>query len=682
MIRSPIRSDHDNLRAHRYKPKNTIRMKFRLFTAILLSGILFSCGNEENEIRLQAYDTGAIRPTGWILNQMQRDLAEGFAGRLDLLTRRAGDSVFLHHRDLDWDGGDWNRDPRLKSYPDMYRWWDGESEGNWRLGLVEMAYMAGDSAAIRKISSYLDAVVEQSYTDGGYIGMFGPSARYKVIGDLWTQSLILKTLISYYRFTGNEAVKAAVITAVDRTIEAYGMFGEHRNIYDTNRNGHSLASYTDVAEELYRLTGDAKYIELARVLYKDFSSSTMIAGSRESAREAVDIQLPELLDPNKPFAEHAVHVVEQIRAPLFLEYRCPAEPVYAEARKLAFEKLARCITPSGNCIGDEWIFGRIGSPDIGHEYCVMTELLATCASCAEKTGDLSMADRMERLAFNAAQGARTPDGKAITYISTDNRAEARGVARYYSPTHEECAVCCNPNAVRFMPLYVKNMWMQYERGREKGIMALLYGPGILSTDFQGVDLRIEQRTSYPVEETMTFVITPARRKAVPLAFRIPEWAENPIVSAPGARIEEREGVIYVRKVWNPGDTVQLRFSAPIRQHTATNGEQYFTQGALLYALPIEATTRILKEYGCGEFADTEYVAAAADDGKYCISRSTIDRMTVEEAPVSEDRIWDSPCRRIEADFYRPDGRRERVALVPFGNTTLRRVTFPLRHFKE
>ena len=254
-------------------------MRPKLFLAVLtvLGAIaLFSCDDSQPEIRLQAYETGAIRPAGWIRNQMRRDLAEGFAGQLDLLTKRAGDSVFLRHRDLDWDGGDWNRDPRLKTYPDMFRWWDGESEGNWRLGLVEMAYMANDPKAIEKISSYLNAVIEKSLSDDHYIGMFGPSARYKVIGDLWTQSLILKTLISYYHFTGNEAILNAVIAAVDKMIEAYHVFEDHQNIYDINRNGHSLASYTDVAEELYRITQDTKYIELVRILYDDFSKSAQI----------------------------------------------------------------------------------------------------------------------------------------------------------------------------------------------------------------------------------------------------------------------------------------------------------------------------------------------------------------------------------------------------------------------
>lgn len=661
-------------------------MRPKLFLAVLtvLGAIaLFSCDNSQPGIRLQAYETGAIRPAGWIRNQMRRDLAEGFAGQLDLLTKRAGDSVFLRHRDLDWDGGDWNRDPRLKTYPDMFRWWDGESEGNWRLGLVEMAYMANDPKAIEKISSYLNAVIEKSLSDDHYIGMFGPSARYKVIGDLWTQSLILKTLISYYHFTGNEAILNAVIAAVDKMIEAYHVFEDHQNIYDINRNGHSLASYTDVAEELYRITQDTKYIELVRILYDDFSKSALIAGSKESAREAVDIQLPQLLNPNKPFVEHAVHVVEQIRAPLFLGYHIPGDSIYARANRMAFEKLSGCITPSGNCIGDEWIFGRVGSPEIGHEYCVMTELLATYASYVEKTGDVSIADQMEHLAFNAAQGARTADGKGINYISTDNRMQARGNGCYYSPTHEERAVCCNPNAVRFMPLYVKNMWMQYERGGEKGIMALLYGPGVLTTDFQGTELKIEQQTDYPVEEAMTFTVTPARALEIPLAFRVPAWAEQTVVEAPGATVsDEEDGIVFVRKVWNPGDRITIRFKSSIRQHTATNGEQYFTKGAILYALPIEGTAHCLRSYGHGGFADTEYVAVNdADFEKYCISRSTIDSMQAEECPASDYCIWDAPRQKIEADFYLRNGTRERVVLIPFGNTVLRRVTFPMRHIQ-
>lgn len=56
-------------------------------------------------------------------------------------------------------------------------------------------------------------------------------------------------------------------------------------------------------------------------------------------------------------------------------------------------------------------------------------------------------------------------------------------------------------------------------------------------------------------------------------------------------------------------------------------------------------------------------------------------MQAEECPASDYCIWDAPRQKIEADFYLRNGTRERVVLIPFGNTVLRRVTFPMRHIQ-
>ncbi|HXX62669.1 MAG TPA: beta-L-arabinofuranosidase domain-containing protein, partial [Bacteroidota bacterium] len=330
--------------------------------------------NTDSQLEFMCLHPGEIRPSGWIKFQMQRDLKDGFAGQLDQLTKRAGDSVFIHRRSQDWDGNEWKSDPRFEEYKVMFRWWDGETEGNWRTGLVQMAYLADDTTAMKKSASYLDRVVEQSHADG-YIGMFGSDIRYHTVGDLWSQSTILRALLAYYYLTGKAAVLQAVIRAVDQMFDAYNVFSEHFNIYDVNRNGHSLASYTDIAEQLYKITGERKYLLFVDILYKDFTTSTMVEGSKESPRESVDAKLHNLLDMNKPFMEHAVHTVEQIRAPLFLQYYFKDSIKYEWAYENAMKKLAQCVTPSGACVGDEWIQGQRGGPDVGYEYCTMTELL-------------------------------------------------------------------------------------------------------------------------------------------------------------------------------------------------------------------------------------------------------------------------------------------------------------------
>ena len=42
----------------------------------------------------------------------------------------------------------------------------------------------------------------------------------------------------------------------------------------------------------------------------------------------------------------------------------------------------------------------------------------------------------------------------------------------YSPTHQDVAVCCVPNAGRIYPYYVKSMWLRTTKGLQAALFAL------------------------------------------------------------------------------------------------------------------------------------------------------------------------------------------------------------------
>jgi hypothetical protein len=75
---------------------------------------------------------GDIRPAGWILAQMCRDLQTGFAGHLDELCHETSSDIFASGR---------NRpgNPNNGEMPPVTAWWNGESEGNWRCGHFMLA---------------------------------------------------------------------------------------------------------------------------------------------------------------------------------------------------------------------------------------------------------------------------------------------------------------------------------------------------------------------------------------------------------------------------------------------------------------------------------------------------------------------------------------------------------------
>jgi DUF1680 family protein len=251
----------------------------------------------------------------------------------------------------------------------------------------------------------------------------------------------------------------------------------------------------------------------------------------------------------------------------------------------------------------------------------------------------------------------------------------------FSPTHADVAVCCNPNAANVAALYVRGMWMRHGGG---GLAALLYGPCNVSTTIQNIRVHIEERTSYPFENTIEIELRPESEIEFPLLLRDQAWSSGTTVACDGAAIRREGSYWMVSKRWRAGDTVRLKFQPRVQEVSAVNGEVGIQYGALLFVQPIEAQKTVVKNYPVPGFEDTHYVAVA---GKYealaLPASSRWKAFGLQPVHVLSGanplRPFDAPVVVLKGKLNRQsDGAETDVTLVPLGNaSTLRRVTFPI-----
>jgi hypothetical protein len=292
---------------------------------------------------------------------------------------------------------------------------------------------------------------------------------------------------------------------------------------------------------------------------------------------------------------------------------------------------------------------------------------------------------MEWLFFNAAQGARHPNAHSIAYLKTDNSYFMAGKyhpdepehadyvqSRYkYSPSHQDMAVCCVPNAGRIFPYYVRSMWLR----DSDGLTAALYGPNDLQTTFNGVPVRILTETRYPFEYTITLCIEPEEVVEFALTLRRPAWASQMAVDAGTAEVIENPGALQVRKRWQPGDRVKIEFTTQIQLNQALNGEYYLSYGPLVYALPIQAVGQVTKEHPIPGFYDMQYLPETDTPFGLQLALDRVDRFYFQRQSGSEEAPWGGELS-ICGELYDPD---EKIyietRLVPMGGTILRKATF-------
>ena len=306
---------------------------------------------------------GAIQPRGWILEQMRRDLKDGFAGHLDELCHEASSDIFASGR---------NRPGKPNAgNAASDAWWNGETEGNWRCGHFMLACLTGDPAAMKKAKDYVDHILAAQDADG-YLGIFSPELRYKVMASCGRRPVCSAACWPMPTPRATKRCFAAVQRAVDRTIAGYA---------DCQQIAFTLhdAMFTDVLEQLYARTGDKRYLDFGLRLY------------RECPHLKAFLEAPEIKQPDGPtlfnacyWGGHGATVTEVMRIPLWL-WNATGDEEFLRLGREVVSAMDHWVMPSGALVSQEGV-NRPPQPwDVGYEYCTIFEREFTLAQRRPET---------------------------------------------------------------------------------------------------------------------------------------------------------------------------------------------------------------------------------------------------------------------------------------------------------
>ncbi len=611
--------------------------------------------------KFQSLPFGAIKPRGWLKEQMQKDV-DGFVGNLDLIVPDLiNDPIYstgrLQKHSKVKDLG--NHKEGDVAGDEQYKWWNSETQSNWWDGYLRNVFLLEDKKGIEKAKKYVENILATQDEDG-YIGIYDKELRYNFSsenGELWSKASLYRGLLAYYEYTKDENVFTAVKRAVENVMENYPFYASSPFYSGTSFNGgvsHGL-TFTDVLERMYFHTKDEKYRDYALFLYKDFSNTY---------QSEADVQLKNILDPGYKLKSHGVHTFEHIRTLIIAKYAAENSEL-TNALDIYLERIKNATTISGGAIGDEWIAERnADATHIGYEYCSLQELMDSYSLLFQKTGKAKIGDDIENIFYNAAQGSRNPNHSCIAYLKTDNSFEMLGTkngetepdrkqTRYkYSPAHQDVAVCCNPNAGRISPYFVQNSWM---KENETTFVAALLMPNVLESSVNGNIVIIENITEYPNQKEFKFKITQSKPSGFTLKIRKPTWVKK-IKTNEVYRIEN--DFIVIERTFFTSDVINLSFETEIQVKKDNIGSHYFTYGVLLFALPIKAKEIVGKIYYT-KFTDFTYEPFLKT--RYLFKNN--EKFRYKNGFI-KTKLINQNTNKIE-----------KVELIPIGKTILRQTTF-------
>lgn len=591
----------------------------------------------------------------------EKDL-KGFAGNLDkLVPELINDPIY--------GSGRIQKGSKLKDLGNLksgdaqgeeqYKWWNSETQSNWWDGFIRNAILVNDLDGLKKVREYISRILATQDTDG-YLGIYSAELRYHFNsenGELWSKTTLLRGLFAYFEYTRDPKVWNAIDYAVENLMKNYPAGNSSPFNSGTGFNGgvsHGL-SFTDVLEKMYEWTGDKKYLQYSYFLYQDYSSTS---------QSESDAQQKNIEDPAYKMKSHGVHSYEFLR-PLVMACLYSQDKNLLKDLSTYVERIKYSTTPTGGAIGDEWIGGRKADASAtGYEYCSLHELLNSYCLLFKYSGNASSAEEIERIFYNAAQGARNPDYSCIAYLKTDNSYEMNGTkngesepgrnqTRYkYSPVHQDVAVCCVPNAARISPCFVQNMWMQ---GPDSSLMATVLGPCILQTLINKDSVIISEETTYPYQNSFCFKIHTKESLTLTLRIRKPEW-EKGILTGEVYALEN--GFITIRRKFKKEDSVNISFKAEVKLLTLDERQRYFSYGPLIYAHPIPAVEKDGHKYS-NEFTDRFYKPE---------NLVLYDYINENKAEFKDDKILVLLKNRTSSTI-------DPVTLVPLAKTILRQAAF-------
>ena len=181
------------------------------------------------------------------------------------------------------------------------------------------------------------------------------------------------------------------------------------------------------------------------------------------------------------------------------------------------------------------------------------------------TGDAKFMDVVELELYNAVLSGVALDGTNYFYSNPLRVTEPMPVTLRWSRARVPfvSSFCCPPNLVRTI---AESADYAYGKSGEK-IWVNLYGGSALTTELNGEEIKLTQETDYPWSGRVRIKIERCGQKKFALKLRIPGWAAGASVrvnNAPADYTPQPESYFEIRRAWKAGDFVDLDLPMPVR----------------------------------------------------------------------------------------------------------------------
>ena len=524
---------------------------------------------------------GAIRPQGWLNDQMQL---------MSNLQRRIGAlSGFV--KDGEWSGGE--------SLPRYVR------------GLILLSSALDDKMLKEKIASFISPIFA-SANEGGD---FGPKNTLSQTPKIEA----VKALLTYYEATGNERVLPFLKKFFKNQFNTHTVsamwFDSRARLLEEIEAIDAVYKETDLEwlHDLGEILRDAScdWFKIAsrfpyKKPYNRYISQTALkhvqkvvlnGESVEKAAKRHKPFTPEYADKEWKKRAHqravttsGVNIAKAIKYPVTYGRFIGDKDLSLISLKMISALEKHYGTPIGAFSCSPRLASNKGVCAVDVESAV--EMMESLVEVIRETRDYHAVDLLEKIAFNLVPGACFEDCSAVQDTVFVNQVEASAsrklpysdaVGSFFTKKASRGAIA----ALSAYPIYMQAACMTCDNE----LNFLTYTPCIMDIAVGGAILTIAERTGYPFRNTVVFKVEQATVDTeVKINFRVPGGTMMQLISG-GQVVASGTKEISVKCILKTGSTFMLKMNIPLAVEENSDGSESLYKGNLLMSLklPYEIT---------------------------------------------------------------------------------------------
>jgi uncharacterized protein len=430
--------------------------------------------------------------------------------------------------------------------------WYGEHGGKWLYTAALAVKRTNNQALKTQLFKTADFLLSTQEEDG-YLGSYSPELRitnnesklHKRSWDVWALSCMVMGFLEVDRNFPNPRYREAATKIGELLLKTFGDGSTDITNYGT-RYGYSATIALEPVVELYKTTGDQRYLDFAQMIVKKVEERE---GLRFIASMLNNRDLETVADGK------AYQIIWNVTG-LAKLYEVTGTPSYLKAVENAWKNI---VDYHLTITGGPW--GGIGK----HKECFNVKgywdpygFIETCSTMSwiqlnkqllHLTGEAKYAQEIERSTYNSLIGAQFSNGEDWSYHTFTNGK--KHVANYSD--------CCPSSGI----MALEELSPIVYSSRDNGIACNLYTQSEATIKLQNDNVvHVFQNTTYPFDGKIRLQISPATNSTFPLYIRIPEWANGAKISVNGKPVvgEIKAGSYYtVNGSWKRESIVDINF---------------------------------------------------------------------------------------------------------------------------